>query len=126
MTLRLRQLASQFLKMADKSDIHLYTTGTPNGIKASIMLEELGLPYEVTAIQLGKNTQKEDWFLEINPNGRIPAMTDTLNGKKIRLFESGSILQYLVDRYDKDHKFSYPAGTEEYYETNNWVCLWWS
>jgi glutathione S-transferase len=43
--------------------------------------------------------------------------------KTIRLFESGSILLYLVDKYDKDHKFSYPHGSEEYYETNNWVCL---
>lgn len=69
-----------------------------------------------------KNTQKEPWFLEINPNGRIPALTDKLeNGEPIRIFESGSILQYLVDRYDKDHKISYPRGTKEYYETNNWV-----
>lgn len=62
------------------------------------------------------------WFLEINPNGRIPALTDTFSdGQTIRLFESGSILQYLVERYDPDHKISYPAGTREYYETNNWL-----
>ncbi|KAG7114616.1 Disulfide-bond oxidoreductase YfcG like protein [Verticillium longisporum] len=90
---------------APKSGIHLYTTGTPNGIKASILLEELGLPYQVTKIDISKNTQKEPWFLEINPNGRIPALTDSFDdGKPIRIFESGSILQYLVDRYDKDHK----------------------
>lgn len=59
--------------------------------------------------------------MEINPNGRIPAITDKSGGKTIRLFESGSILLYLVDKYDKDHKISYPHGTEEYYETNNWV-----
>lgn len=59
--------------------------------------------------------------MEINPNGRIPAITDKFGGKTIRLFESGSILLYLVDKYDKDHKISYPHGTEEYYETNNWV-----
>lgn len=71
---------------------------------------------------MSKNTQKEPWFLEINPNGRIPALTDKLeNGEAIRIFESGSILQYLVDRYDKDHKISYPHGTKEYYETNSWV-----
>lgn len=52
---------------------------------------------------------------------QIPAITDKLGDKTIRLFESGSILLYLVDRYDKDHKLSYPHGTEEYYETNNWV-----
>lgn len=52
---------------------------------------------------------------------QIPAITDKYGDKTIRLFESGSILLYLVDKYDKDHKISYPHGTEEYYETNNWV-----
>ncbi|SPN98763.1 related to URE2 - nitrogen catabolite repression regulator [Cephalotrichum gorgonifer] len=110
--------------MATKTDIHLYTTGTPNGVKVSILLEELGLEYKVTPIVLSKNTQKEPWFLEINPNGRIPALTDTFtDGKPIRLFESGSILQYLVDRYDKDNKLSYPYGSREYWEVNNWL-MW--
>ncbi|KAI1852408.1 hypothetical protein JX266_002586 [Neoarthrinium moseri] len=113
--------------MAEKSDIHLYTTQTPNGIKVSIVLEELGLTYkacghDTTQIEFGKNTQKEPWFLEINPNGRIPALTDTFeDGKTIRLFESASIMQYLVDRYDKDHKISYPYGSREYWEVNNWL-----
>lgn len=76
----------------------------------------------MTAIKLADNTQKESWFLEINPNGRIPALTDTFtDGKPIRIFESGSILQYLVDRYDPDHKVSYPRGSREYWEVNNWV-----
>ncbi|RYP05709.1 hypothetical protein DL764_003634 [Monosporascus ibericus] len=98
--------------MAENSNIHLYTAQTPNGIKVSILLEELGLKYD------------EPWFLEINPNGRIPAMTDTFtDGTHIRLFESGSIMQYLVDRYDKDHKVSYPHGSREYYEVNNWL-MW--
>jgi len=128
MTTRLTQLSSQLTsprnnqsKMAE-SDIHLYTTQTPNGIKISITLEELGLPYKVTKIDISKNTQKEPWFLEINPNGRIPALTDTFtDGKLIRVFESGSIQQYLVERYDKDYKISYPRGTREFYEMNNWV-----
>jgi glutathione S-transferase len=110
--------------MATRPDIHLYTTQTPNGIKISITLEELGLPYKVTKIDLSKNTQKEPWFLEINPNGRIPALTDTFKDvKSIRLFESGSIQQYLAQQYDKDYKISYPNGTREYYEMNNWVSL---
>jgi glutathione S-transferase len=96
--------------MSSRPDIHLYTSQTPNGIKISITLEELGLPYKVTKIELGKNTQKEPWFLEINPNGRM-----------IRLFESGSIQQYLVAEYDNDYKISYPPGTREYYEMNSWV-----
>jgi glutathione S-transferase len=120
---RLLQINKQITKkMASESDIHLYTTQTPNGIKISITLEELGLPYTVHKIDISKNTQKEPWFLEINPNGRIPAITDKFtDGETIRLFESGSIQQYLVERYDTEHKISYPKGTREYYETNNWV-----
>ncbi|KAK2814473.1 hypothetical protein FQN49_008175 [Arthroderma sp. PD_2] len=107
---------------ASTPDITLYTGQTPNGIKVSIALEELGLPYKVEAIDISKNTQKEPWFLEINPNGRIPAITDTFtDGKKISIFESGSILQYLADRYDTEHKISYPKGTREAYEVNNWL-----
>lgn len=105
-----------------QSDIHLYTEQTPNGIKVSMLLEELGLSYKVTHVHIGKLEQKEPWFLEINPNGRIPALTDTFtDGKPIRLFESGSIMQYLVDRYDPDHKVSYPRGSREYYEVNSWL-----
>ncbi|KAF4993906.1 hypothetical protein FGRMN_6153 [Fusarium graminum] len=106
-----------------KTDITLYTTNTPNGIKASILLEELNLDYKVEAVDITKNTQKEDWFLKINPNGRIPALTDTLNGKEIRVFESGAILEYLVDRYDKDHKLSYPHGSAEHWEVTSWL-MW--
>lgn len=80
------------------------------------------LPYTVKKIDISKNTQKEDWFLAINPNGRIPALTDTFSdGKTINLFESGSIMQYLAEQYDKDYKISYPKGTREWYEMNNWL-----
>lgn len=55
---------------------------------------------------------------------QIPALTDKFSdGSTVRLFESGSIMQYLVDKYDTDHKVSYPFGSKEYYETNNWVSL---
>ncbi|KKK20269.1 hypothetical protein AOCH_006451, partial [Aspergillus ochraceoroseus] len=105
-----------------RPDITLYTAQTPNGIKISIALEELGLPYKVEKIDISKNTQKEPWFLEINPNGRIPAITDTFtDGQTIRLFESGSILTYLADQYDKDYKISFPRGTREYYEMTSWL-----
>lgn len=67
-------------------------------------------------------TNPARWFLEINPNGRIPALTDTFtDGQKIRLFESGSILTYLVEQYDADHKISFPKGTREYYEMISWL-----
>jgi hypothetical protein len=123
MTSRILQVNSH-LAMASRPDIHLYTSQTPNGIKISMTLEELGIPYKVTKIDIAMNIQKEPWFLEINPNGRIPALTDTFkDGEMIRLFESGSIQQYLIDEYDTEHKISYPKGTREYYEVNNWVCL---
>jgi glutathione S-transferase len=78
----------------------------------------------VEKIDLSKMAQKEPWFLEINPNGRIPALTDTFSdGKTIRLFESASILEYLAEQYDKDHKISYPQGSRESYEVRNWLIF---
>lgn len=74
--------------------LKLYTAGTPNGWKASIALEELGLPYEVHAIDLGKLVQKEPWFLELNPNGRIPVLVDD----GFPIFESGAILMWLAEK----------------------------
>lgn len=124
MTARLTKLASQLTKTMStpKPNITLYTDQTPNGVKISITLEELGLPYKTHHLNISTNVQKEQWFLDINPNGRIPAITDTFeDGETIRLFESGSVQQYLVERYDTEHKISYPRGTREYYETNNWL-----
>jgi GST-like protein len=77
--------------------ITLYTAPTPNGHKASIALEELGIPYETVGIDLGKNVQKEPWFLAINPNGRIPAIVDHDAGD-FPVFESGAILLYLAEK----------------------------
>ena len=64
----------------------LYTSATPNGYKVSIMLEELRLKYKVHKIDLGKQTQKEEWFLKLNPNGRIPVLKDNENNKLLSLF----------------------------------------
>lgn len=72
----------------------LYTSPTPNGHKVSVALEELGLAYEVHAINLSAQEQKQPWFLEINPNGRIPAIVDD----GFRVFESGAILVYLAEK----------------------------
>jgi len=80
--------------------IDLYTSPTPNGWKASIMLEELGLPYEVHPIRLDKLEQKEDWFLKICPNGRIPAIVDRA-ADDFAVFESGAILIYLAEKTGK-------------------------
>ena len=80
--------------------IHLYTSPTPNGWKASITLEELEIPYRVTPIRLDKLEQKEDWFLKLNPNGRIPVIVDEDAGD-FTVFESGAVLVYLAEMAGK-------------------------
>jgi len=77
--------------------ITLYTAPTPNGWKISIALEEMGLPYEVRVIDFASNEQKSDWYVKINPNGRIPALADD----GFELFESGAILIYLAEKTGK-------------------------
>lgn len=80
--------------------IDLYTAGTPNGYKISIMLEELGLPYTVRALKLGEKEQKQEWYLRLNPNGRIPTIVDHDNDDFV-IFESGAILLYLAEKTGK-------------------------
>ncbi len=77
--------------------IDLYTAATPNGHKASIALEELGLPYEVHALSFAQQEQKAPAYLKINPNGRIPAIVDRDNDD-FAVFESGAILLYLAEK----------------------------
>jgi glutathione S-transferase len=77
--------------------ITLYTSPTPNGWKASIALEELELPYTVHPIALQNLEQKEAWYLELNPNGRIPTIVDHDNAD-FAVFESGAILVYLAEK----------------------------
>jgi len=77
--------------------IKLYTAATPNGWKISIALEELGLPYEVRAIDFAAQEQKADWYVKLNPNGRIP----TLDDDGFIMFESGAILIYLAEKTGK-------------------------
>lgn len=80
--------------------IQLYSLPTPNGVKASIMLEELGLPYEVHLVDIGKNESKSPEFESLNPNGKIPAMIDPAgpDGEPVAIFESGAILLYLAEK----------------------------
>lgn len=81
----------------DKPIIDLYTASTPNGWKASVALEEMALPYEVHAIDLKAGVQKEDWFIKLNPNGRIPVIVDR-QANNFAVFESGAILIYLAEK----------------------------
>lgn len=80
--------------------IQLYSLTTPNGVKASIALEELGLPYEAHYVDFGKKDQRTPEYLSLNPYGKIPAMIDPNGpgGKPLALFESGAILWYLAEK----------------------------
>ncbi|RFQ24524.1 glutathione S-transferase, partial [Pseudomonas sp. ATCC 13867] len=82
--------------------LQLYSLPTPNGVKVSIMLEELGLPYEPHLVSFERNDQMSPEFLSLNPNNKIPAILDPNgpDGKPLALFESGAILVYLADKTD--------------------------
>jgi GST-like protein len=83
--------------------LQLYSLPTPNGVKAAIMLEEIGLPYEVHRVDFGKNDQMSPEFLSLNPNNKIPAILDPdgPGGKPLPLWESGAILVYLAEKTGK-------------------------
>lgn len=102
--------------------IKLYTSPTPNGLKITILLELLKLDYYVRPIDLSKSECKEDWYLKFNPNGRIPSLTYVdEKGEVTHINESGAILMFLVDKFDKDFKYSYKHGSAEYYEMIEWL-----
>jgi glutathione S-transferase len=77
--------------------IELFTSETPNGWKVSIALEEMSLPYEYRHIRLSQRDQKQDWYVKLNPNGRIPTIIDHDNDDFV-VFESGAILVYLAEK----------------------------
>jgi GSH-dependent disulfide-bond oxidoreductase len=99
--------------------LQLYSLPTPNGVKVSIMLEEIGLPYEPHAIDIGKNESWTPEFLSLNPNGKIPAIIDPdgPGGKPLGIFESGAILLYLARKSGK----LLPADEARVWETIQWV-----
>ena len=101
--------------------IQLYTLGTPNGHKVSIMLEECGLPYEAHKVDIQAGEQMTPEFLSLNPNNKIPAIIDPqgANGQAVGLFESGAILICLAE---KTGKFLPPAGAARY-QTLQWL-MW--
>lgn len=97
--------------------ITLYTWGTPNGRKVSIMLEEVALPYEVVPVDIGTGQQFDPAFLAISPNNKIPAIVDQETGQA--LFESGAILLYLAEKSGK----LMPADAREKWQVVQWL-MW--
>lgn len=110
--------------------ITLYTASTPNGHKASIIFEELKAAYPpsvfpeyvVRPIKMSVNEQKEDWYLKINPNGRIPAISDGNRGD-FKVFESAAIILYLTQHYDKEFKLGFDPvnDPDTYSEALQWI-----
>lgn len=101
--------------------LQLYSLPTPNGVKASIMLEEIGLPYEPHLVRFDTDDQLSPEFLSLNPNNKIPAILDPdgPGGKPLALFESGAILLYLADKTGK----LVPADPAARYQTIQWVMF---
>jgi GST-like protein len=101
--------------------LQLYSLPTPNGVKVSIMLEEIGLPYEVHLVSFQTDDQLSPEFLSLNPNNKIPAILDPNGpgGKPLPLFESGAILWYLAEKTGK----LLPADPAARYETLQWVMF---
>lgn len=99
--------------------LQLYSFATPNGVKVSIMLEEIGLPYEAHLVDIGKDETWGSEFLSLNPNGKIPAIIDPNGpgGKPLGLFESGAILQYLAEKTGQ----LIPSDPARRWETIQWV-----
>lgn len=101
--------------------LQLYSLPTPNGVKASIMLEETGLPYEPHLVSFDTNDQLSPEFLSLNPNNKIPAILDPAGpgGRPLALFESGAILVYLADKTGQ----LMPQDPAARYETLQWLMF---
>jgi GST-like protein len=101
--------------------LQLYSMPTPNGVKASIMLEETGLPYEVHRVAFERNEQTSPEYLSLNPNNKIPAILDPdgPGGQPLALWESGAILMYLADKTGQ----LLPNDPARRYETIQWVLF---
>ena len=101
--------------------LQLYSLPTPNGVKVSIMLEEIGLPYEAHRIDFEKQNQLSPAFLSLNPNNKIPAIVDPAGpgGQPLALFESGAILWYLAEKTGQ----LIPADPAARYETLQWLMF---
>ena len=97
--------------------IKVWGQGGPNPPKVAIILAELGLPHEIVPIQFSEVKKPE--YLAINPNGRIPSIHDPNTG--LTLWETGAIIEYLMERYDTEHRLSFAPGTPDSYHAKQWL-----
>jgi glutathione S-transferase len=97
--------------------ISIWGKGGPNPPKILILALELGIPHDVIPIPFSDIKKPE--YVAINPNGRLPAIQDPNTG--ITVWESGAIIEYLIERYDTEHKLSFAQGTPEYYHAKQWL-----
>lgn len=104
--------------MLSVEPIILYGHATgPNPWKISMALEELSVPFDLKIVP--KNELKQPAYEAINPNGRVPAIRDPNTGTT--LWESGAIIEYLMEKYDTDHRLSFPHGTDDYWHAKQWL-----
>ncbi|KAH7121081.1 glutathione transferase 2 [Dendryphion nanum] len=103
--------------MSSIQPIKIYGKFGPNPPKIACLVAELDIPHEI--IPTGFDEVKQPAFLAINPNGRMPAIYDP--NTDITIWESGAIIEYLIERYDKDHRLSFAPGTHEYYHAKQWL-----
>ncbi|KAI1660299.1 glutathione S-transferase [Daldinia decipiens] len=107
--------------------LHLITQNTPNGQAVQILLEELaetyGTSWTTTLIDISTNEQKKEWFLRLNPNGRIPVLVDNNQSPPFTVHETSAQLWYLLQSTDKDNKFGFADGLESN-EALQWTFFW--
>ncbi|KAF3902796.1 hypothetical protein AA313_de0205060 [Arthrobotrys entomopaga] len=111
----------------DAKGLHLISQSTPNGVKVQILLEELkavyGTEWTTSIINIGTNEQKKDWFLRLNPNGRIPVIIDNTQSPPHPVMETSAELLYLIDREDKDNIFGFTDPLERS-QMLQWLFFW--
>ncbi|PVH93920.1 glutathione S-transferase [Periconia macrospinosa] len=107
---------------APKLGLNVYGSAVVNPYKISILAEELGLTYNYINLDVAAGDHQSDWFVKINPNGKVPAIVHVKeDGTSVTVFESAACLLYLTHEFDKEHKFSRPVGTPEYWTQLSWL-----
>ncbi|OKL62266.1 hypothetical protein UA08_02805 [Talaromyces atroroseus] len=105
-----------------KPGLNIYGIAAVNPYKLTIAAEELGVPYNYISLDLAAGETRTEWYTAINPNGRLPAIVHVKeDGTSVSVFESAACLLYIASEFDKEHKISYPHGTEGYWAQLSWL-----